>query len=494
MPGPRIRKTAATGIVLPLLLTLAVRADGGHGDGSLRQQDSRLMIARQEEPIEGGARGSGLMRTYLGTDSYPQANLQRISNGHLQIIGPTGAWASQTDLLTVVANQDYANDGNQGGFWDPNYRLAYGGQDGAAVFIAIAGRRPILRNAEVQSFGKADIKTPTGLRTVYTVVLKAPFTASQLADLQHRPLNLRVETNTGFFGYLIPHGFSNSAASITSPGSSDGATLVIDNWVCASCTPPIPASAGATPPPNSLVTIDALHQIDDIYGGWRVVDGDGIDVAMNIEQSNVNNRPGRLPPLNLLDPLSSKPLLVGRFDGVVADTTDGQGAGVAHDICSTGWQACFIARNMPSAKTGNTYGFVVPTAGPDFGFYSTQRAGYVLAVDPQGPCDRGGRPCERTVALDSGGNLTLAGLVSSGSITSTGTIAAEGPIIAGRFFSGTVPVCSTESLGAHIYVLNGRKPGERSGLGSGTPADCTPPSYGSKPFWTSVYDRAPVTH
>ena len=446
----------------------------------------------QEQQIVVTGNGAHLASTYLGRPSYPQPNTVRIYDGHLQLFGPTGAWASQTNLVTVVANRAFGDDGSQGGFWDPNYRVAYGGQDGAAIYVGIQGRIPVVTNAAA-SFGKAAIATPAGNRTVYTVVLADHLTPREMDEVRRRPVNLRIEAGE-YFGYLIPPGFSSPAGQSVPPVSTDGSTLVVDNWVCATCKPVVPASLDAVPPVGATVTVDALHQVDGLYGGWVVRDGDGLNTAMNFEQANINNRVGVLPALNLLDPVSTPLLLVSRFEGVVSDNVQGQGAGVADDVCTTGWQACFVARNMATAKTGNTVGFLAPTAGPTFGFYSTQNTGYVLAVDPGDACQQPGEVCRRTALLDTRGNLALSGVIIGSSVVSAGSIKASGPVTPGRFALSSAPTCGTETVGAHIYIVDGRKPGERPGAGSGTPADCSPPALGKQPAWISVYDYTAVRH
>ena len=495
-----MNKAFIAGWICFLMLAVAMPADPqeqnsagwtGTSPGALPSMaEGAVMQSERIEPV--AAARAGVASTYLGETTYSQRNLIRLTDAHLQLFGNTGAWASQTNLLTILANRAYGNDGNQGAFWDPDYRIAYGGQDGAAAFIGIQGRTPVIRNAAVASFGSTLIVTPAGPRPVYTIKLVNPLSQAQRNDVDSRPQNIRLETNNGYFGYVISPGFHEPSGESIRPVSVDGSTLVIDNWVCTACRPEVSAKAAATPPPQSTVTVDALHQIDGIYGGWTVRDGDGLAAAMNVEQANVNNRTGLLPPLNLVDPQSSNPLLLGRFDGVQSDNEGGQGAGVAHDLCTTGWQACFVARNMPSFKTGTTYGFLAPAAGPDFGFFSAQTRGYVLAADPGDSCRGVASQCQRSVLLDTKGNLTLGGgLTAMGVVVQRG-ITSNGPIRPGNYVLKGAPLCSSESLGAHVYIADGRKPGELPDAGSGTPADCTPPGRGRLPVWVSVYDHLVV--
>jgi hypothetical protein len=53
--------------------------------------------------------------------------------------------------------------------------------------------------------------------------------------------------------------------------------------------------------------------------------------------------------------------------------------------------------------------------------------------------------------------------------------------------------CGPETLGAHLYIVDGRKPNEGPGGGSGVPADCTPVALHAAPSWVSIYDHAAVT-
>ena len=54
--------------------------------------------------------------------------------------------------------------------------------------------------------------------------------------------------------------------------------------------------------------------------------------------------------------------------------------------------------------------------------------------------------------------------------------------------------CSNGVVGAHIYINDGRKPGETVGNGSGVPADCTLTAKGNPAVWVSVYDHSQVVN
>ena len=474
----------------------------------------------------------GIAHVYLGGPTFPQPGRVPLV-GHLQISGNLGAWGSQTNALSVVPNATpgagLENAGNQGGFWDPAYRTAYDGQDQAAIYVWMRARKPVLVAGAVSSFGTAQIATPLGNRTVYTVTLSTPLTAAQRADMTSRPPNLRVETGNGFYGYTIPSGFLTPAGAPLLPVSADGATVVVDVWARVRPTV-VSGTAGAVPSgfdaaPYTL-TIDATHQINTSYGGWRIADDDLVTVAMGEERVFINAK-SSIPALNLYDPLTTGTLTVGTFMGVVNDL-GAVGQGTAAHVCTAGWQACFVARNQPSGPS--TFGFLAPFAGPTWGYYSTQGTGYVLASDPGNSCGPAGQqatpgaPCVRAYLLDTAGNSSQTGAMSAAAVNTpalkvsgtarvdgsfgvrtpdgtgqtayidgaTGQIITRGFIVPGSFTVATLPGCSTVYLGAHIYVTNARKPGEAAGAGSGAPADCTPLSPGAAPVYASVYDRAAV--
>ncbi len=478
----------------------------------------------QQEPIE--RVNPGIASTYLGSPDYPQPNLLRLQDGHLQIIGPTGGWASQTNLLTIVANPSaaggYGNNGSQGNFWDPAYRLAYGGQDAAAMFINIAPRTPMLVGAPVKTFGTTTIATPIGNRVVYTITLDTPLDQRQLAALAARPPTLRVETDNGFFAYLVPRGLLAPDGAAVSPVSADGATLVVDNWVRVEPKPQIASSAGALPskfaPAATSITLDPIHTIDESYGSVFVSDADLVTGATGDERVFVNDKSSR-PILDLTDPLSSKLangtpfLMMGSMAGVQPQSRSGSGVGTAYVLANGGWQAAFVARNAETAASGPTYGLLVPSVGASWAVYSTQRDGFLLGADP-------GNTGHRTVLLDTRGNLALSGHIvageavvapqiqANGTLTvrgrsgapaatidgDTGRMATQGVIVSGTDTRLHAPQCVAGDLGAHFYITDGRKPGEAPGNGSGVPVDCTPVRKGAAPVWVSVYDHAPVTN
>ncbi len=449
-----------------------------------QQSVSSLSLIQQERIVN---TPSGLSPLYLGSPSYPQPNLLRIDNGHLQIVGSTGAWGTQTNLLTVFANDRYANQGNQGLFWDPAYRIASTGQDSGAIEAWNAGRPPIAFHTPVARFGRATIQTQRGPRPVYTVGLAEKLDSRQVAEILARP-NMRVETSNGFFGYLIPSGYKDPAGSAVPPISADGATLTLDNWVRASSNPVVPASALALPDAYDKapyqVTIDAFHQINDFSTVLKLYADDMIQVAMGNEFTIVNNKTGPVLALNLIDPLATPLLTIGMNASSLSDDGRGNGVSVADQVCSDGFQACFVARNQTTRTSGTTYGYLVPVHGPDVAIASTQPIGkYVLQADPGDSCNTVGRTCRRTIVLDTAGNMALSGSVGvSGTVKAGATTLAE------------AAACVPAILGAHFVITDGRKPHEAAGNGSGVPADCMPPAKGAAPTWLSVYDQLPVVN
>lgn len=84
------------------------------------------------------------------------------------------------------------------------------------------------------------------------------------------------------------------------------------------------------------------------------------------------------------------------------------------------------------------------------------------------------------------------GVTNVAQFDTAGDLRASGVLTPGRFSAAALPGCGAVELGAHIYVVDARKPGEPPGAGSGVPADCTPPRKGRPPQWLSVYDHEAV--
>ena len=82
--------------------------------------------------------------------------------------------------------------------------------------------------------------------------------------------------------------------------------------------------------------------------------------------------------------------------------------------------------------------------------------------------------------------------IATGAITSQGNITTQALFVPGSYKLAEVPACSTNDLGAHVFVSDGLKPKERPGQGSGVPADCVPPRMGTPAIWVSVYSHTKV--
>ena len=137
------------------------------------------------------------------------------------------------------------------------------------------------------------------------------------------------------------------------------------------------------------------------------------------------------------------------FNGTVASNAT---AGVYVDTIGTEGKFPFVVHNATIA--------------------TADRTGNVFSVDATGAVVAG------AVHVES---LTTKGSVTPGALLLTAATSA--PLM-----------CGPDRLGAHVYIIDGRKPGERHGAGSGVPADCTPPSLPAPPSWVSVYDHAAVVN
>ncbi len=512
---------------------------------------------------------SGISATYLGYPCFPQPNLQRITPGHLQIIGPTGAWGDQTNEVTIIANPGggganaggfgnvapgFGNNGNQGNYWDPNYRNAYGGQDAAALFINMAARTPVVSSAAVSSYGTATIATPLGNRTVYTIVLATPLTSAQVADMGNtgsRPVNMRVDTSGGYFAYTIPKGLLSPSGVSVPPVSADGRTIVVDGpWVCVTCSPQVLPAAGAIPPTTQTVTIDTQYVEDGTYGSLVTTDLDLINGAAIDERVVVNDK-ASVPVLNLLDvnqstlttgaPFSLK----GYMAGVTPGALGGSGLGNAYVLALGGWQVALAAQNGQTPYSGSTYGLLGTLNGPTWTVYGVQNGGFLLGADPGNSCDsipshrsNPAATCARTVLLSMAGDFTIARGVHSATVEATGSVTSDGLLLAQAgaqitgstsfrnvtgqtgyvdptngdiLMSGVVGAgreylsptggelalhgCNASYVGIMVFIADAVKAGEAKGAGTGAVAVCEPISASNPtPTWARISDNVAVSN
>ena len=483
----------------------------------------------------------GLAPTYLGRTVFHNRGAVRLGPSHIQINGETRGWDAGTCLLAVLANGPPGVSGcNQGGFWDANYRWVYPGQDSAAAFFGISGITPVIRDGEVESFGERSLTNPGGQReTVGTVTLKTPLDQAQVAAVNDAAGPMRVQVNNGFFAYTLSAGFTEGGVPVPA-ASSDGKTLLVDNWVRAiepanvaargtkgaTATYPalpywtpsgeaqgtnvLPSQVGATngSPPLShySVTVDGNYLVEAQYGGFKITDKDVVNDARYVEIVGVNNKTGKptwdeLQPTN--DQVDGKSMLTHlMFGGCQND--DGVGLGVcgAMMVGENGLKRVVVCSNPQSTELEGATDCVLDTSST-LGWKSTKSAGYVLWVDP----GASGNP---RAVLDWDGNMNTAGrlFVGAGNVGVTvspdgtatataglrsgGNIVTTALLVPGSFAVAALPKCTTDTLGAHAFVTDARKPAERPGRGSGVPADCAPPRLGSPPAWLSVYNQAEV--
>ncbi len=510
----------------------------------------------------------GISNSYLGSRTYPNPGLFRLAPGHLQVFGPTGAWGSQTNILTIIGNPGggganaggfgnvppgYGNNGNQGNFWDPNYRNAYGGQDAAALLINMAARTPVVVAAPVSSYGTATIQTPIGYRTVYTIRLVTPLTPAQVADMNNtasRPPSMRVDTSGGFFAYTIPPGLVGPTGAPVPPVSADGYTITVDGpWVCVTCNPEVLPAAAAIPPVTQTVSIDTLYVEDVTYGSITTTDLDLVNGVAIDERVMVNDK-ASVPVLNLLDvnqstlangaPFSMK----GYMAGVGPGAYNGSGLGNAYMLALPGWEAAFVAQNSQTPYSGNTYGLLTTVGGPTFSVYGVQNSGFLLGADPGNSCDaiashraNPSASCARTVLLSMAGDLFLARSIHAASVESTGSLTSDGILIAsagaqitgstsfrnatgqtgyvdptngdllmsgvvgvGRQYmspaAGQLPLhgCNPAYIGIEVMIMDGRKPGEAAGQGSSVVGKCMAMTLGAAPTWLRLPDYTAVVN
>ncbi len=512
---------------------------------------------------------AGISPTYMGFPYYPQPGLLRVAPGHIQAFGPTGGWGDQTNIGTFIGNPTgggtnaggfgttpggFGNNGNQGNYWDPNYRNAYGGQDAGAVYIGMAARTPVVTNAPVQSFTTTTIATPLGNRLVYQTHLATPLTPAQIADMGNtatRPPSMRMQTSGGYFLYTIPKGMVDPSGNPVPPVSADGYTVTGDGpWVCVTCSPEVLPVPGLLPPTGQTITIDTVYVEDGTYGILTTTDLDQVNGAAIDERVVVNDK-ASIPVLDLLDVNQSvmangQPLAIkGYMAGVQGGNYNGSGLGQAYMLALGGWQAAFVAQNGQTPTSGSTYGLLGTQNGPTWLMYSVQPGGYLIGADPGNSCAtlasmkiNPAASCARSVLLSAAGDLTLARSIHAASVESTGSLTSDGVMLAqaglqsigttsfrsptgqtayvdgptgnfvtagivnpGKQYMGTPPAggvglsgCSSAYIGATVFIADGRKAGEAAGAGSGTLAVCEPLGVSTltAPVWARLSDNVGV--
>ena len=141
------------------------------------------------------------------------------------------------------------------------------------------------------------------------------------------------------------------------------------------------------------------------------------------------------------------------------------------------YRGVYVEMNFDGTITSNaTTGVYVDTIGSDGKFPFLVHNASVSTPDNTGNVFR----------VDAAGNVAAHEVRSSGLI-------APGAVVLVAVQTGQWS-CTPGTLGAHLYILDGRKPNEPPGAGSGVPADCTPPTLNAAPRWLSVYDHTAVAN
>ena len=519
-----------------LLSAIQVQA----GDDTANLNGPRLVMT--DRSAVNSSHNPGLAPDYLGLPTFHNRGVVRIDGSHVALTGYTRGWEAGTCVLAVVANAP-ANNGSctQGGFWDPGYRWVYPGQDSAAAYFGINGITPVIRDQIVTQFGQRTLTNPGGKRQVVgTVVLQAPLLAEQARAINDSAGPMRVQVSNGFFAYTLPPGFSLEGIPVQA-ADAEQRTILVDNWVRAvqpnnagsrgapGATATLPTfpfwtptgdaagtgllpnqvgyTNGSEPLPNYSVTVDGNMLADAQYGGFRITDADIVNDARYLEIVGVNNKTGT-PTWNELQPtddmVDGKPMMTHlMFGGCQND--DGVGLGIcgAMLVGSSGLKRVVVCSNPQSTRLEGSTECVLDTSS-SLGWKSTKSSGYVLWIDPEAT----GAP---RAVIDWAGNMNTQGRVfvgtgtvgvtlsADGSANATSTVRSGGDLVAkalvvpGSFKLAALPRCSAETLGAHVFVLDGRKPTEHEKHGSGVPADCVPQRAGSMPVWLSAYSQTAVS-
>ncbi len=409
-------------------------------------------------PISGG-------RTWLGARSYPVPGLTLIPNGHLGVQGATRGWGAGASILQVFAN-DPAGASFCGGamscYVQPDDR-GYAGQDGVAATFIASSRPALAERLAVASI--SPVAMANGAPAM-RITLAAPLSPQQAAAVV--PL-MKVETTAGtagFYGYIVAAGLAYP------PVSADGRTLTVDGMFNAS------GAAMPAPAPGTQLALDVLHQVDGLYIGTRIRDGDGIRDTHAIEGVMINNRtvPTVFSPY---DPLGDVPDVNGVYMPVSADTAGGTGTGgtafLAADTVGSAqpgtWKRGFACRNRPIAASGVTDCLLNAFATNGLHSVATTVNGGLtnnaLLVQPN---DLGGAVTAQ---------VTQAGAAAFRSISSSGPVSVAGPAafanlnaVLSPFKRSDLPA-SACTPGNVVFVRDGRNTRlDGGGPPTGVPAFC----------------------
>lgn len=402
-------------------------------------------------------------RTWMGATSYPVPGLALIPNGHLSIQGQTRGWGASASIFQAFANSpDGATfcEGAMSCYVQPNNR-GYAGQDGVAATMFAYSRPTLGQNLSIASV--AAVTMANGAPAV-RITLTNALTPAQTAAVI--PL-MKVETTTGYFGYTVATGLAYP------PITSDGRTLTVDGMFNA---------AGQTmpaPPAGTGLALDVLHQVDGLYIGTRIGDGDVIRDTHAIEGVMINDR-STPTVFSSYDPLGDVPNVNGVYMPITGDITGAVGTGgsafLASDTLGGGapgtWKRGFACRNRPTSYSGATDCVLNAFAVNGLHSVATTTNGALtnnaLLVQPN---DLGGT----TTAL-----ITQAGDATFRSITSTGPMQITGAATLTNLNANLQPFnrsslpASGCTPGNIVFVQDGRNVplDGASGPVSGVPAFC----------------------
>ena len=376
-------------------------------------------------PVFNNGNGS-LTQTYLGASTYLTRPALNIPAGGAQLTGATRGWERNSTVLAVNANVDSKiAGGGMGAFYDFSYRKVYSGQDSSAATFENRSVVPVATAAPVASFSAvAALDLAGAALTLYKVTLATPLGAAAAGRITHP---VRIQTSNRFFGYIAPPGLKNPDGTplvVTDPA---GGWFIVDNWTRAAPSPQgpnvLPSAYDVGP---YTVTVDWVNLVEGISLYTKTDEASPTTDAYNIELTQVNNK--LAPPVfNYADVLGDSYKVFGTVGGVVADDGLGCGVGGAYSVALSGWKRGFVAHNPNTGPTGTTYGFTNQSC--DWGFYSTNTSGYLIASEP-------GAAGTRTFLVSVGGDMSANGSVSmlgnhtvGGGATINGTVGGAGMTI-----------------------------------------------------------------
>ncbi len=477
----------------------------------------------------------------IGSNSYPADGTVFSGSVSIGVPNPSGYYSSSVGQSIVLGckrqesgqvDDSCAAGGVNGGFGDPGSRglqtmLNYGGVDAVGQFISAGPYQP-------PRFSGIRLEGINGTR----VVLPAH---DQLPQAFRR---------TGTWVKL--DGLSSSLVGMISTVAADGQSFNVMAWgdqaskavevdartYRADAAPqPLTATVGyvsslfgynhvvATYPTGPTHVVGGeTDVICDRPGGCGLNSGVTVNGAGNYQNGtglSCNGGVGGTKDVPAYTPAWTDCLTVRGFSyrGVYIEMNfndipaSNATTGVYVDTIGTDGNYPFVVHNKTiKTSDGNSNVFSVDAAGNVFG--RTVRAGGGIYITNRSGYNQTGLWDGDTGNIQTNGQILASDIVATRSAfrlesltpthqsgnwdATTGTMSTSGPIISGAVtlsVANKPPYgCGPDTLGAHFYIVDGRKPGERPGAGSGVPADCTPTKLNHKPVWVSVYNLAAVSN